>query len=150
MYDTCMIYNNRTKNIKLTFSNNKTILIIKKYKIELLTILIISIGLAILLPNFAMANQSFIIPEILVLIKWTLIIFVVLALFYFAKKGKPDKEPKIHISNGYHEVYNYNNQITKKGMFEGGKLYNGTINVYKKDGSLSHTEIYKDGNIVSS
>ena len=92
-----MIYNNRTKNIKLTFSNNKTILIIKKYKIELLTILIISIGLAILLPNFAMANQSFIIPEILVLIKWTLIIFVVLALFYFAKKGKPDKEPKIHI-----------------------------------------------------
>ena len=117
----------------------------KKYKIELLVILVISIGLAILLPNFGMANQSLVMPEILVLIKWTIIIFVVLVLMYFARKGKPDKESKLHISNGYHELYNYSNQILKKGMFEGGKLYNGTMYLYKKDGSLSHTEIYKDG-----
>lgn len=127
----------------------KNELSMKKYKIELLIIFIISIGLAILLPNFAMANQSLVMPERLVLIKWTTIIFVALTLLYFAKKGKRDKEPKIYITNGYHELYNYSNQISKKGMFEGGKLYNGTIYVYKKDGSLSHTEIYKEGNILN-
>ena len=122
----------------------------RKHKVELLIILIISAGLAILLPNFAMANKTFVMPSAVAFIKWTLIIFVALSLVFFARKGKPDKEATLNIPNGFHELYNEENQITKKGYFEGGKLYNGSQHIYKKDGTLSHIETYKEGICVSN
>ena len=67
----------------------------KKYKIELLVILVISIGLAILLPNFGMANQSLVVPEILVLIKWTIIIFVILTLYLVSLFSQNTSRPKL-------------------------------------------------------
>jgi hypothetical protein len=42
-------------------------------------------------------------------------------------------------------LYNNRNQVTKEGLFKGGKLVNGTKYVYKKNGALSQTEKYKDG-----
>lgn len=121
----------------------------RKHKTELIILFVISAGLSILLQNFAMANKTFVMPNALPFAKWTLIIFVGLTLIYFAKKGKPDEEPTLHIPNGFHELYNDNNQITKKGYFEGGKLYNGSQHIYKKDGTLSHIEIYKEGNLIN-
>lgn len=117
----------------------------KKHKIELITIFIISLLAVILVSNFPKNKSEFIMPSLVYLVKWTSITFVGLVLIYFARKPKPDKEPSFYISDGYQEIYNENNQIIKKGIFEGGKLYNGKIYVYKKDGTLSSTEVYKEG-----
>lgn len=117
----------------------------KKHKIELITIFIISLLAVILLSNFPKNKSEFAMPSLVYLVKWTSITFVGLVLIYFARKPKPDKERSLYISDGYQEIYNENNQIIKKGIFEGGKLYNGKIYVYKKDGTLSSTEVYKEG-----
>ncbi len=117
----------------------------RKHKVELIIILFLSAGLYILVSNFGKSKEDFSMPNMTDFIKWTSIIFVGLTLIYFAKKGAPDKEHKLHVSNGFHELYNDNNQVTQKGIFEAGKLYNGSKYFYKKDGTLLCTEIYKEG-----
>ncbi len=116
----------------------------KKNKLELLILFIISIGLSILLPNFFKQKSTIAIPNIVDLAIWTIAFFLILFVVYFSSKPK-DKEHSLRIPNGTHELYNESNQITKKGYFEGGKIYNGSIYVYKKDGTLSHIEKIKDG-----
>ena len=49
------------------------------------------------------------------------------------------------LADGYHELYNDKNEITKKGMFKAGKQISGIKNVYNKDGNLSHTETCING-----
>jgi hypothetical protein len=120
----------------------------KKYKVELIVILAVSIGATILLPNFFKSNTGIQFPDFFDFIIWTLIIFILLTLTFFAVKPPLDNETKKNMKplpDGYQELYNTNNQVTKKGFFIGGKLCDGSKYVYKKDGVLSHIEIYKDG-----
>ncbi len=54
-------------------------------------------------------------------------------------------EKTVRLPDGFHELFNSNNQITKKGMFEAGKQVSGTKHVYKNDGTLSHIETCVNG-----
>ncbi len=123
--------------------------VMKKNKSELLILLIISIGLSILLPNFFKQELTIFMPSKVDLVIWTIAIFTIISIVYFSAKPK-DMKTVLRIPNGFHELYNENNQITKKGYFEGGKLYNGSINVYKKDGNLSHIEKIKEGILIEN
>ena len=121
----------------------------KKNKAELLIILTISIGLSVLLPNFLKKQLTIVMPSAFDFTKWTIGIFVLLYVVYFSSKPK-DRKVSLNLSNGFHELYNENNQITKKGHFEGGRLYNGSVNIYKQDGTISHIEIIKDGVLIEN
>ena len=50
--------------------------------------------------------------------------------------------------NGQHTLYNKNRQISQKGMFKGGRLWDGKWYRYDKNGILQSVEIYKAGRYV--
>jgi hypothetical protein len=116
----------------------------KKHKIEILVILILSICVSYIFPAFFTHSDKIIVwTGLYDFIIRTGIIFTLLSLAFFAFKPPSDRSKPI--PDGHQEFYNNKNQITKKGFFAGGKLQDGTKHVYKKDGSLSHIEIYKNG-----
>jgi len=51
-------------------------------------------------------------------------------------------------SNGPHTLYNKNRQIHQKGIFKNGRLMDGKIYKYSKDGILETIEIYSNGQYV--
>jgi len=51
-------------------------------------------------------------------------------------------------SNGPHTLYNKNRQIHQKGIFKNGRLMDGIIYKYSKDGILETIEIYSNGQYV--
>jgi hypothetical protein len=109
----------------------------KKQKIELLVILTISIFSSVLLPNFFKGITPLVILSVSEFLIWFLSIFLLFSILFFSLKPK---EKLTIISDGYQELYNEKNQITKKSFFQGGILHNGLKYIYKKDGSLSHIE----------
>jgi hypothetical protein len=120
----------------------------KKYKTDLIVILSVSVFFSLLLPGYFKNAVTIVLPDAVEFIAGTLILFVLLLLAYFAVKPGLDNETKKNmkaVPSGYQELYNENNHITKKGTFECGKLYNGLSYVYRKDGTLSHIEIYRKG-----
>lgn len=48
-------------------------------------------------------------------------------------------------SNGYNKVYNDNKEIWMDGEFKNGKLWDGKLYIYDKDGLLERIEIWKNG-----
>jgi len=109
----------------------------KKTLLEPIVILIIAMAFAILLPNLQQMNKTIELPTLTEFIIITLssfaMMFIVVHLF------RP-KERKTILPDGYYEYYNANKQLSKKGIFEGGEQVSGIKYVYKKDGTLSHTE----------
>jgi hypothetical protein len=115
----------------------------KKYKVvELLILLVISIPVAVILPNYFHGRDTIRISSVSEFMTWFLVVFIVLAVLYFSIKPK---EKLASIPDGHQKLYNEKNQITKEGVFKGGRLINGLRHVYHKNGTLSHTEIYKNG-----
>lgn len=47
--------------------------------------------------------------------------------------------------NGYNKVYNKNDELWMDGDFKEGKLYDGKVYIYDKDGILEKIEVYKKG-----
>lgn len=47
--------------------------------------------------------------------------------------------------NGYNKVYNPNNEIWQDGDFKEGKLFNGKVYVYDRDGILLKVKVFKNG-----
>ena len=52
------------------------------------------------------------------------------------------------IRNGDHVLYNRNKQVSQKGFFKDGRLWNGKWYRYDENGILRTIEIYKDGRYV--
>ncbi len=50
--------------------------------------------------------------------------------------------------NGQHTLYNRNRQISQKGEFKNGRLYDGKLYRYNTDGILQKIEIYQNGKYV--
>ena len=114
----------------------------KKQVTYTLIFLVVSMGGAILLHNFFNYSKTMELPTISLFIKWTIGIFVGISIVLYATKPK---EKSARVPDGYHELTNANNQLTKKGLFEGGKQVSGTRHVYNKDGTFSHIENCKNG-----
>jgi antitoxin component YwqK of YwqJK toxin-antitoxin module len=51
--------------------------------------------------------------------------------------------------NGYNKVYNKNDDLWMDGDFKSGKLYDGKVYIYDKDGLLEKIEVYKKGHYHS-
>ena len=47
--------------------------------------------------------------------------------------------------NGYNKVYNTDDEIWQDGDFKDGRLFNGKVYVYDRDGILLKVKVYKDG-----
>jgi antitoxin component YwqK of YwqJK toxin-antitoxin module len=47
--------------------------------------------------------------------------------------------------NGYNKVYNAQDEIWQDGDFKDGRLYNGKVYVYDRDGILLKVKVYKNG-----
>lgn len=47
--------------------------------------------------------------------------------------------------NGYNKVYNTDDEIWQDGEFKDGRLYNGKVYVYDRDGILLKVKVYKNG-----
>ncbi len=47
--------------------------------------------------------------------------------------------------NGYNKVYNTDDEIWQDGDFKNGRLYNGKVYVYDRDGILLKVKVYKEG-----
>jgi antitoxin component YwqK of YwqJK toxin-antitoxin module len=47
--------------------------------------------------------------------------------------------------NGYNKVYNDEDEIWQDGDFKDGRLYNGKVYVYDRDGILLKVKVYKNG-----
>jgi len=114
----------------------------KKYITNILIILIISILGAFLLPNFFKGNPTLEWPSLVDFTIWVLVLFTIISILFYVNKPK---EKLARVPDGYHELSNANNQITKKGIFEAGKQISGTRHVYNKDGTLSHIETCING-----
>lgn len=52
--------------------------------------------------------------------------------------------------NGYNKLYDKENRLVMDGQFKAGKLLNGTMYLYDKNGLLEKTEIYKDGKLAGN
>jgi hypothetical protein len=121
----------------------------KRHRVEILVILTASIGLSLIFPGFFTESAMVIVWNGVTNFAITsVIVFILITLLYFGGKPPADKDTNREnaiIGDGYQELYNENNQITKKGFFEGGRLSNGTRYVYRKDGSLLRVETYKNG-----
>lgn len=50
--------------------------------------------------------------------------------------------------NGQHTLYNKNRQISQKGLFKNGRLWDGKQYKYDRDGILTNIEIYQNGAYV--
>ncbi len=109
----------------------------KKTLIEPIVILIIAMVFALLLPNLFKMNKTIELPTIDEFVILTLSSFAMMSVIVHLFRPK---EKVVILPDGYYELYNANNQLTKKGMFEGSKQVSGIKYVYKKDGTLSHVE----------
>ena len=47
--------------------------------------------------------------------------------------------------NGYNKVYNSDGEIWQDGDFKEGKLFNGKVYVYDRDGILLKVKVFKNG-----
>ncbi len=47
--------------------------------------------------------------------------------------------------NGYNKIYNEDNEIWQDGVFKEGKLWDGKVYVYDRDGILLKVKVYKSG-----
>jgi hypothetical protein len=47
--------------------------------------------------------------------------------------------------NGYNKVYNVEGEIWQDGDFKEGKLFNGKVYVYDRDGILLKVKVFKNG-----
>ncbi len=66
-------------------------------------------------------------------------------------KGEKSKDPNKKgekITEGYHTLYNDDNQVTKAGYFKNGKLWKGKWRKYNEDGVLVKIEIYREGKYI--
>lgn len=115
---------------------------IKKHKGELIIFAVISGFAAILFPNYFKGRDKIILPNISEFTIWFLITFILIAGMFFSNK---QKKKTAEIPDGHQKLYNEQGQITKEGIFKGGKLINGSQYVYKKDGAFSHTETFING-----
>lgn len=109
----------------------------KRLLIKTLIIIIGSVSLAILIPNFLKLNKTIVFPSTSEFISWALPLFALTWLVSYMSRTK--ESPSI-LLDGYHEFFNEKNQLTKKGNFSGGRQVDGTRHVYNKDGTLSHIE----------
>lgn len=50
--------------------------------------------------------------------------------------------------NGQHTLYNKNRQVSQKGIFKNGRLIDGKVYKYSKDGILMTIEIYQNGQYI--
>ncbi|MEX2596158.1 MAG: toxin-antitoxin system YwqK family antitoxin [Salibacteraceae bacterium] len=50
--------------------------------------------------------------------------------------------------NGQHTLYNKNRQISQKGIFKDGRLMDGKVYRYTRDGILTKVEVYQNGSYV--
>lgn len=114
----------------------------KKYLLQSLLILAISMFAGVLMPNFLKLSKTIELPNSTDFALWTAGTFIFFSVFIFLRKPV---DTSGRIPDGYHELYNAENKISKKGMFHSGQQINGTKYVYKKDGSLSHIETYTNG-----
>lgn len=62
-----------------------------------------------------------------------------------AIKGTPKTNGQPWKPDGYNKVFNEDNEIWQDGIFKGGKLYDGKVYVYDKDGILLKVKVYKSG-----
>lgn len=109
----------------------------KNIIVESLIILSVSLLFAILLPNLFKMNKELEMPALddLIIISLSSFAMMSVVVHLFRPKDKWSNLP-----DGYHELYNAGGQLTKKGMFFGGKHVSGIRNVYNTDGSFSHAE----------
>lgn len=116
----------------------------KKKLPGLLILFVISLCSSFLYLNYTRGefSNTLVLPNLLELVIWTLVIFAILTLLVFSIKTT---QKTVNIPDGYQNLYNECNQITKEGVFSGGKLINGSKHVYSRDDTLSHTEIYRNG-----
>ena len=54
------------------------------------------------------------------------------------------------VLNGYYQIYNKNQQITKDGTFKNNRLMEGKNYVYNQNGQLTAIEVYKDGFFIGN
>lgn len=50
--------------------------------------------------------------------------------------------------NGQHTLYNKDRQISQKGIFKDGRLVDGKVHKYNRDGILTNIELYKGGQYI--
>jgi antitoxin component YwqK of YwqJK toxin-antitoxin module len=64
--------------------------------------------------------------------------------------AQSDAKPNIGMfdGNGPHTLYNKNRQISQKGVFKNGRLMDGKVYKYDRDGILISIEIYQNGQYV--
>lgn len=62
-----------------------------------------------------------------------------------ALKGTPDTQGVKWQPNGYNKVYNEDKEIWQDGIFKNGKLWDGKVYVYDRDGILLKVEVFKQG-----
>jgi hypothetical protein len=118
----------------------------KIHKTEILISLVVALIAAWLVPNVLEWNSGLVMPEASKFAGWFFLVFALcLGLFY----SITSKEKVRVIADGYHEFFNENNQLTKKGVFSRGQLVDGSKYIYKKSGTLKRTEIYKNGVCVN-
>ena len=61
---------------------------------------------------------------------------------------KPNIETKMFNGEGQWTLYNKNKQVSKDGIFHGGRMVDGKVYNYNADGILSRIAVYKGGNYV--
>jgi antitoxin component YwqK of YwqJK toxin-antitoxin module len=61
------------------------------------------------------------------------------------EQPNPTPAAKVFNGEGYWKLYNLNKQISKDGLFHGGKLIDGTAFIYSPDGILQKKAVYKGG-----
>lgn len=59
--------------------------------------------------------------------------------------GNPDTKGQKWQPNGYNKVYNSDGEIWQDGIFKNGKLWDGKVYVYDRDGILLKVKVYKEG-----
>lgn len=62
-----------------------------------------------------------------------------------AISGTPKTKGAKFLPNGYNKVYNEDDEIWQDGIFKDGKLWDGKVYVYDKDGILLKVKVYKSG-----
>lgn len=92
---------------------------------------------AILAINLFKMNKTIELPTIDDFIIVTLASFAMMSVVVHLFRPK---EKEFVLPDDYYEIFNERKQLVKKGMFERGKQLSGIKHVYKKDGTLSHTE----------
>ena len=114
----------------------------KKNLAEILIILVISAGIAILLPSYFKGRDAIVIGNFSEFFPPFIVAFILLFLIYFSNKTY---EKTVKIPDGRQILYNEKGQITREGLFKGGKLMEGRVYTYNKNGDVLDTIIYKNG-----